>query len=436
MTAPATSTEILADLAKKAGIIGAGGGGFPTHLKLSSEAETVIANAAECEPLMAKDSMLIEREPDSIVTGLRMAGEAVGAKRLVVAAKPKREKVWRALQAAVGEGVELYPLPDAYPVGDEVTLIKLLTGRMVPRGGLPADVRVLVQNVETLFNLSRADWEPVTRKYVCVVGAVKKPLATVVPIGYPAEILLRFAELEPDTVVLEGGPVMGNPVDPAEAHVAKHTSAYTVLPECSPVIAHLRSTLALNRRRSLTACIQCRLCTDHCPRWLVGQRVRPHLWMRALCLNTGFDKLIGDLWGCCACGVCELYACPEGLSPRKVALQLRERMPQPNRDEMEPGDRPLFGERHPPTRRLMGRMGIGDYDRPVEWVEAPPAERLRLALLQGTGHPAKPVVKRGDEVRSGQLIAEAPATVGVPLHSPVDGKIVGLTEVHLEIEVH
>ncbi len=435
MTAPATSADTLTDLARKAGIIGAGGGGFPTHLKLSLAAETVIANAAECEPLMAKDSCLIEREPDSIVTGLRLAGEAVGAKRLVVAAKPKRETAWRALQTAVGEGVELYPLPDAYPVGDEVTLIKLLTGKTVPRGGLPADVGILVQNVETLANLSRAGESPVTNKYVCVVGAVKKPLATVVPIGYPAEILVRLAEPEPATVVLEGGPAMGDPVDPVEAHVAKHTSAYTVLPENSPVIAHLRSTLALNRRRSLTACIQCRLCTDHCPRWLTGQTVRPHLWMRALCLGTGFDRLAGDLWGCCACGVCELYACPEGLSPRKVALQLRERMPQPKRDEMEPGDRPLFGERHPPTKRLMGRMGIGDYDRQVEWVEAPPTERLRLALLQGTGHPAKPVVKEGDEVKPGQLIAEAAAAVGVPLHAPVEGTVVEVTERHIELEV-
>jgi len=102
---------------------------------------------------------------------------------------------------------------------------------------------------------------------------------------------------------------------------------------------------------------------------------------------------------------------------------------------MEPGDRPLFGERHPPTRRLMGRMGIGDYDRPVEWTKAPPAERLRLALLQGTGHPAKPVVKKGGAVQAGQKIAEAVNAVSVPLHAPVEGTVVEVTENHIEIEV-
>ena len=83
----------------------------------------------------------------------------------------------------------------------------------------------------------------------------------------------------------------------------------------------------------------------------------------------------------------------------------------------------------------MGRMGIGDYDCPVEWTKAPPAERLRLALLQGTGHPAKPVVKGGGAVKVGQLIAEAPAAVGVPLHAPVEGAVVEVTENHIEIEV-
>jgi Na+-translocating ferredoxin:NAD+ oxidoreductase RnfC subunit len=430
-----TSTHTTVDLTLKAGIVGAGGGGFPTHVKLSLPAEIAIANAAECEPLMTKDSALVEREAEGVVRGLLLAAESVGAKRLVVVAKPGREKSWRALRDAVTDGVELFGLPDAYPAGDEVTLVKLVTGRTVPRGGLPADAGVLVQNVETLYNLAHADREPVTRKYVCVVGAVKRPIVTVVPIGYPASGLVGLAEPEPNTATIEGGPAMGALIDTKEAHVAKHTAGYTLLPEDSPVVAHLRTTLALNRRRSLTACIQCRLCTDACPRWLTGQRVRPHLWMRALCLNTGFDRLAGDLWGCCACGVCELYACPEGLSPRRVALEVRERMPRPPADDAPPGDRPLFGERHPPTRRLMGRMGILRYDRPAEWVEAPPVKLLKIALRPGAGSPAEPLVRAGDEVRSGQRIAGAAAAVGVPLHAPADGRVVGVTDTHIEIEV-
>jgi Na+-translocating ferredoxin:NAD+ oxidoreductase RnfC subunit len=157
--------------------------------------------------------------------------------------------------------------------------------------------------------------------------------------------------------------------------------------------------------------------------------------MRALCLGMGFDRLAGDLWGCCACGVCELYACPEGLSPRRVAVEIRERMPWTSRDGTPPGDRPLFGERHPPTRRLMGRMGILEYDRPAEWVEAPTVKRLKLALLQGTGSPAAAIVKKGDGVRAGEKIAEATAEVGVPLHAPADGTVTEVTQTHIGIEV-
>jgi len=430
-----TAARTAVDLAREAGIIGAGGGGFPTHVKLSLPAEIIIANAAECEPLVAKDTALVERETEIILRGLRLAAETVGAKRLVVAAKPKREKSWRALQDAVGDDVELFPLPDAYPVGDEVTLVKIVTGRTVPRGGLPADVGALVQNVETLYNLARAHQTPVTEKWVCVVGAVGRPIVTVVPIGYPAAGLVEITQPEPGAVVLEGGPAMGAIVEPDEARVAKHTSGYTVLPGDSPVVAHLRNTLALNRRRSLTACIQCQLCTEACPRWLAGQEVRPHLWMRALCLNMGFEKLTGDLWGCCDCGVCELFACPERLSPRRVALEIRERLPRPPRDDSPPGDRPLFGERHPPTRRLAGRMGISGYDRPAEWVEAPPVNFLKIALLQGAGSPAAPVVKPSDGVRAGEKIAAATAETSVPLHAPADGKVAEVTDTHIVIEV-
>jgi Na+-translocating ferredoxin:NAD+ oxidoreductase RnfC subunit len=430
-----TAAVTAVDLAREAGLVGAGGGGFPTHVKLSLPADVVIANAAECEPLGAKDTFLVEREAETVLRGLRLAGEVVCARRLVVAAKPKRERAWRALNDALGDGVGLLDLPDAYPVGDEVTLVKIVAGRTVPRGGLPADVGALVQNVETLYNLARAEATPVTGKWVAVAGAVERPLVTVVPLGYPAEGLLKIAKPEPGAVLLEGGPAMGKIVEPESAYVAKHVSGYTVLPGDSPVIAHLRNTLAVNRRRSLTACIQCQLCTDACPRWLAGQEVRPHLWMRALCLGTGFDRLAGDLWGCCACGVCELYACPEGLSPRRVAVEVRERMPRPPRDDTPPGDRPLFGERHPPTRRLMGRMGIGDYARPAEWVEAPPVDSLKISLLQGTGSPAAPVVERGDGVRAGEKIAEATAEVSVPLHAPADGTVVEVTATHIGIEV-
>ncbi|MBD3372864.1 MAG: 4Fe-4S dicluster domain-containing protein [Candidatus Coatesbacteria bacterium] len=433
------TAEVIRERCRAAGLVGCGGGGFPTHAKLERLAEVVIANAAECEPLLIKDTRLCEEAAELVLRGLELAAAAVGARRRIVAAKPKRREAWRALRAALGEGVELVELADAYPVGDEVVLIETVTGRRVPRFGLPGDVGVLVLNVETLAALARAvDNElPFTHKQVCVVGAVGRPLTVRAPLGYPAQALLKAAGWDGNAPVLEGGPLMGGLLDePAVGRVSKTTAGYTVLPPDSPIPRHLDRDARLNRRLALSACTQCRYCTDLCPRWLAGQRVRPHRWMRALALNLGLAELAGEMWACSGCGVCELYACPEGLSPRRVALELREGYPRPDRSVEEPEERSvLLAGRRPPTSALLTRLGLADFVRPTVVIDPPPTERLVLALQQGTGYPAEPNVAVNDQVTAGQLLAEATARLAVPLHAPLDGRVSVLDSRQLALEV-
>lgn len=433
------TAEIIRERCRAAGLVGCGGGGFPTHAKLGRPAEVVIANAAECEPLLVKDARLCEEAAELIPRGLELAAAAVGARRRILAAKPKRRRAWRALQAALSGGVELVELDDAYPVGDEVVLIEAVTGRRVPRFGLPGDIGALVLNVETLALLARAvdDEEPFIHKRVCVVGAVERPLSVRVPLGHPARMLLEAAGWDGVSPVLEGGPLMGEPLkEPATTHVSKTTAGYTVLAPDSPILRHLNRDARLNRRLALSACTQCRYCTDLCPRWLAGQRVRPHRWMRALALNLGLGELAGEMWACSGCGVCELYACPEGLSPRRVALELRGGYPRPERRIEDAEARSVLPTgRRPPTSVLLTRLGLADGDRSAAAVEPSLPERLVLALRQGAGYPAKPVVALGDQVAAGRVLAEATARLSVPLHAPLDGRVSAVDSNQLTLEV-
>ncbi len=195
MVSRAHKDESLARI-RAAGVVGAGGSGYPTHLKLRAAADTVIANGAECEPLLEKDLHLMERRTARLLDGMARAAELVGAKRRIIAVKKKRGELLEPLRQACGRrrGFEVAGLDDTYPSGDEFLLVHALTGRRPPPGGFPTEVGVLVQNVETLVNLAAAlDGEPVTETWLTVCGAVRRPYTAAVPLGAPVGDLLAQA---------------------------------------------------------------------------------------------------------------------------------------------------------------------------------------------------------------------------------------------------
>ena len=174
---PATSPARVAEL----GIVGAGGGGFPTSVKLGTRVPLVIANAAECEPLLHKDKELLHHHSEPFLRGMIAAMEMVGAREGIIGIKEKYHDIIAALEQQAPENIRVAPLPDVYPAGDEFILVHLVTGRVIPPGGLPKDADTLVSNVETLMNIGLD--QPVTHKYLTVAGAVANPVTLRVPIG-------------------------------------------------------------------------------------------------------------------------------------------------------------------------------------------------------------------------------------------------------------
>ena len=196
-----------------AGILGAGGAGFPTHVKINCKAEFVLANGAECEPLLRVDQQVMQYFAADVVRGIRAVKEFTGAKRAVICLKEHYHAAVAALQEVLkdADDVELHLLQGYYPAGDEQQIVYEVTGRVVPTGGLPLDVGAVVCNVSTLTNIAAAlDGKKVTEKYVTVGGAVKNPVTLRVPVGISLQELMDAAGGPTcDCKYIIGGPCTG-----------------------------------------------------------------------------------------------------------------------------------------------------------------------------------------------------------------------------------
>ena len=177
----------LTEAVKAAGIVGAGGAGFPTHVKLNAKAECFVVNAAECEPLIETDKYLCRTYADEIIAAVAAVATHLGAERAVIALKGKYRAEIAALSDAIGRmgaQVEIFEMGTFYPAGDEQTMVQQVTGRSVPERGLPLDVGGVVDNVGTLLNIFDAlQGKNVTDKFLSVVGEVKAPIMLHVPVG-------------------------------------------------------------------------------------------------------------------------------------------------------------------------------------------------------------------------------------------------------------
>jgi len=169
-------TKISREQVAEAGVVGAGGAGFPTHVKLAGQADTVLVNAAECEPLLHKDKEVLRQYADEVLAGLAAAMDLVGAERGVVGIKGKYADVIELLKPKLAPKMDVVPLRDAYPAGDEFILVYDVLGRVIPPGGIPLAVGAVVVNVETAMNVARAAEQPVTEKYLSIAGAVANPI--------------------------------------------------------------------------------------------------------------------------------------------------------------------------------------------------------------------------------------------------------------------
>ena len=230
----------LVEQIRDAGVVGAGGAGFPTDRKLNCKAEIFIVNGIECEPLLRTDRHVMEQYAPEIVKTVRAIRDSLGAKRAVIALKEHYDKAVEALRAAVkGTKVELYLSESFYPAGDEQNLVYCVTGRVVPTGGIPLDVGCVVSNVSTVLNIAHAmNGQPVTEKMVTVAGSVAKPVTVSCPIGTPLSRLLEAAGGPVgDCTYIVGGPLMGKVTDDLSEPVTKTTGGLLAIPKGHPILA-------------------------------------------------------------------------------------------------------------------------------------------------------------------------------------------------------
>lgn len=229
------------DKIREAGIIGAGGAGFPTHVKVNCKAEYVIGNGAECEPILRVDQQIMDVYADKVIKGILAVKEQTGAEQAVVVLKAHYKDAVESLKkAAAGKGVEIMKLKSYYPAGDEQQMVYEVTGRVVPTGGLPLDVGAVVSNVSTLMNIADAlEGNPVIDKYVTVGGEVANPVTLKVPIGTPISELIAKAggpaSMDGYTIIL-GGPCMGKLTKDVTTPVTKTTGGILVFPDSHPLI--------------------------------------------------------------------------------------------------------------------------------------------------------------------------------------------------------
>lgn len=440
--------ELLEQITR-AGIVGCGGAGFPTGRKLDCRVEWLIVNGAECEPLLRTDRYLMRHNAGRVVRAAGAVARMVGAKHCVIALKRAYTEEWKALEAAlVGGGtvpIELFPLDSFYPAGDEQVLVYEVTERVVPPAGIPLDVGAVVSNLATMNAISDAmDGIPLTKKYITVTGEVKRPTIVRALVGTSFEECIRLAggSKEERYCVIDGGPMMGKVMgyeEAREAAVTKTTSGIIVLDEDHYLSVLSKTPVGRMKRLASAACIQCSYCTQLCPRNLLGHPLEPHKIMRRFAAGGDIPSLLDDpvvrqAAICCQCGVCEQYACPMGLTPRRINALIRDEMrkagiPYERREALWEAD-PERRNRKLPTKRAAARSGVLDYyDFEIDTLAEAAPSTVRISLRQNMGAPAQPVVQEGDRVREGQLIARCPeGKLGADIHAGIGGVVTKVTD--------
>nr|WP_320011118.1 4Fe-4S dicluster domain-containing protein [uncultured Desulfobulbus sp.] len=421
---------------KENGVVGAGGAGFPTYVKAQSQAEIVLVNAAECEPLLHKDKQLLLHATDLFFQGLQTLMGQVAASKGIIGIKKKHKGLIAHLNERLPAGIELCPVDDFYPAGDELTLIRETTGVIIGPGALPISRGIVVSNVESLYNIGTA--RPVTAKFLNVGGAVEKRQTFEVPLGISFQEIIDYAcPTIRDFTIIEGGPMMGKIVEDLTQPVTKTTAGLLVFPNDHVLIQKYRIMASEKRVNQIgkAACDQCTICTELCPRYLLGHPIQPHKAMRSLVFHqegAGEREIQTHALYCCQCNLCSFVSCPEGLFPSQVCINnraeaLANKMQYKGTFENEP--HPLAPYRKTPSKRLKRMLNLDlfpDSGDLSEYRFAP--QTLRLLLRQHIGAPATPVVSVGDQVQQGQKIATVGDALGAEIHAPLSGQVCEVDE--------
>jgi RnfABCDGE-type electron transport complex C subunit len=420
-----------------AGVVGAGGAGFPTHVKLNCKVEFLIVNGSECEPLLKTDQLLMKTKPEEMIKALEEMAKIVEAKRVIIALKNKYKEQIESLEKAIknlDSKVEIFLMDNFYPAGDEQTLVYEVTGRSIPAGGIPLKVGTVVSNVATVVNIYEAmKGNPVIEQHVAVQGDVKNPILLKMPIGTSVIRCIEEAggAIFDDYSVILGGPMMGRNVDKEDLDkevITKTSTSIIIVPKDHHVINKNRISIEHMINKAKSACIQCSYCTEMCPRYLIGHPIQPHKIMRSVALSEN-SECIKEALICCECGVCELYACPMQLSPRKMNIYLKNKLREQGVNyENHQGEINAHEQRENrkvPAKRLISRLNLNKYEyQKVEGLKEIEISMVSIPLKQHIGAPSEAIVNVGDIVAKGQLIGKIKeGSLGANIHASINGQV-------------
>ena len=426
----------LVEKVRKAGVVGAGGAGFPTWKKVDASVDFVVANGAECEPLLHNDQHLMTREAAGVVKGIELVMKATGAREGIIALKEKYKGAVEAFRRVLRKNghVRLHFLENHYPAGDEFVLVYEVTGRVIPEKGLPLEVGVMNSNVETFKNIADAEkGKPVIDRYVTVTGAVREPVTLRVPIGTSFDDLISLAggPAVKEFAVMVGGVMMGKLSYDLAQPVTKTTGAIVLLPIDHKLVRRRTVPFTKSLHGVREFCCQCNLCTLVCPRYLLGHEIQPHLIMRSVLFGLPFPEKAGltSAHLCCECELCGLYICPMGLPIARVNANITKNLEALGWERMRKAETPAPRLRREssliPTFRLVHHLGLSQYDRkaPFRDVAVKP-RRVTIPLKQNLGAAAVAKVKVGQRVKKGQLIGEIPrGKMGARHHASISGVV-------------
>jgi len=304
----AVEPATIRDRIRRMGIVGMGGAGFPSAVKLNPRADhpvdTLILNGAECEPYISCDDRLMRERADDIIIGLDIMRHILDAADCLIGIEDNKPEAIAAMRAAVEQhhaAIEVVPVPTRYPMGGEKQLIYTLTGREVPRNGIPAHVGVVCHNPGTAYAVYKAvvEDEPLLSRVLTVAGAaVPHPANYEVRLGTPMAFVLEHAGVNLSQIdqLLMGGPMMGIPIDDLRAPVTK---------TCNCLLA--RSADERPAQQPVLPCIRCSACADACPVSLLPQQM--YWYARAKELDKVQEYALFD---CIECGVCAAV-CPSNI---------------------------------------------------------------------------------------------------------------------------
>ena len=425
-----------------AGIVGAGGAGFPTHRKFSDKVKQIVVNAAECEPLMMVDHYILEKHLGALVDALNLLIDTMGADEAIIGIKGKNMHLLdpKILASLEGTKVSVKTIPDVYPAGDEVVLTYETTGKIIPEGSIPVMVGVMVINVETVYNIYKAVNynEPVIWKYITIGGDVPNDMTVKAPVGIRISELLHAAGYEgfEAKAVVNGGPMMGKLVDLENDVVTKTTKGLLVFPKTHDIVQRKLRPINMILKRASGACCNCTMCSDMCPRNLLGYDLNVHKTVRAASHSEITDtEAFLQTSLCCGCGVCTVIACQQGLDPQTISMTVKGSLGKHGlrrtNNKAPEKVKDIRSARLVSSQTLIDRLGIRKYVKaevPKSDMKFDPST-IYIELKQHVGAPAAPTVAVGDTVAPGQVVAQTPYdALGTTMHSSIAGTVKAVTD--------